>query len=86
VGKSIDIIKETGPRLNLDLNIRKTKIFWPSCDGTNLCEGLFPSNIGRPLCRVKLLGGTVSRDRGFIEEVSMNRVVKAIELMHLLPH
>jgi hypothetical protein len=35
--------------------------------------------------RVKLLGGVVSRDTGFIEEVAMKRVVRAVELMHLLP-
>jgi hypothetical protein len=34
---------------------------------------------------VKLIGGVVSRDRGFIEEVAMKRVVRVIELTHLLP-
>ncbi|PNY13681.1 auxilin-like protein [Trifolium pratense] len=34
---------------------------------------------------VKLLGGAVSRDKGFIEGVAMKRVVRAVELIHLLP-
>jgi hypothetical protein len=32
-----------------------------------------------------LLGRAVSRDKGFIEGESIRRVVKAVELMHLLP-
>jgi hypothetical protein len=85
VAKSLDIIRETGPGLGLLLNIRKTEVFWPSCDGSKLRKGLFPSDIGRPLSGVKLLGGAVSRDRGFIEDVAMKRVVRVVELMHLLP-
>jgi hypothetical protein len=34
---------------------------------------------------VKLFGGDVSRDKDFIEEVAMKRVVRVVELMHLLP-
>jgi hypothetical protein len=34
---------------------------------------------------VKLLGRVVSRDRGFIEEEAMQRAVRAVELMHILP-
>jgi hypothetical protein len=30
VAKALDIIRETCPGLGLDLNIRKTEIFWPS--------------------------------------------------------
>src|SRR6266487_829484 len=85
VAKSLDIIRETGPGLGLLLNIRKTEIFWPSCDGRKLHKGLFPSDIGRPLSGVKLLGGAVSRDKYFIEEVAMKRAVRAVELIHLLP-
>jgi hypothetical protein len=85
VAKSLDIIRETGPGLGLQLNIRKTEIFWPSCDGSKLRKGLFPSDIGRPLLGVKLLGGAVRRDKSFIEEVTMKRVVRDVELMHLLP-
>ncbi|KAK2443431.1 hypothetical protein QL285_014538 [Trifolium repens] len=85
VAKALDIIREIGPGLGLHLNIRKTEIFWPSCDGSKLLKGLFPSDIGRPLSGVKLLGGAVSRDKDFIEEVAMKRAVRAVELMHLLP-
>ncbi|KAK2402907.1 hypothetical protein QL285_052393 [Trifolium repens] len=85
VAKTLDIIREMGPRLGLDLNIRKTELFWPSCDGNKLRDGLFPSDIGRPMLGVKLLGGAVSRDKCFIEGVAMKRAVKAVELMHLLP-
>jgi hypothetical protein len=79
VAKSLDIIRETGPGLGLQLNIRKTEIFWPSCDGSKLRKGLFPSDIGRPLFGVKLFGGAVSRDKGFIEEVAMKRAVRVVE-------
>jgi len=34
---------------------------------------------------VKLLGGAVSRDKGFIEGLAMKRAFRAAELMHLLP-
>jgi hypothetical protein len=33
VAKALDIIWEKGPGLGRDLNICKTEIFWPSCDG-----------------------------------------------------
>ncbi|KAL5703887.1 hypothetical protein ACHQM5_022381 [Ranunculus cassubicifolius] len=85
VAKALNIIRETGPGLGLELNIRKTELFWPSCDGMKLRDGLFPRDIARPLLGVKLLGGAVSRDRGFIEGLAMRRANKAIELMHLLP-
>ncbi|KAK2455796.1 hypothetical protein QL285_003218 [Trifolium repens] len=85
VAKTLDIIREMGPRLGLDLNIRKTELFWPSCDGNKLRDGLFPSDIGRPMLGVKLLGGAVSRDKCFIEGVAMKRAIKAVELMQLLP-
>ncbi|PNY08524.1 hypothetical protein L195_g005051 [Trifolium pratense] len=85
VAKALDIIRETGPKLGLTLNIRKTEIFWPSCDGSKLREGWSPSDIGRSMLGVKLLGGAVSRDKGFIEGVTVKRAVRTIELMHLLP-
>jgi hypothetical protein len=34
---------------------------------------------------MKLLRGAVSRDIVFIEDLTMKRVVRAVELMHLLP-
>ncbi|GJV71945.1 hypothetical protein Tco_1491940 [Tanacetum coccineum] len=40
----------------LELNIMITKIFWPSCNGVKLREGLFPIDIQRPSLGVKLLG------------------------------
>ena len=67
VAKVLGIIQESGPELGLKLNIRKTELFWPSCDGRKLREGLFPVDIGRPVLEVKLLGGDVSRDDGFIK-------------------
>jgi len=47
--------------------------------------GSFPTDIGRPTLGVKLLGGAVSRDKGFIEGLAMKRAYRAAELMHLLP-
>lgn len=32
-----DIIRASGPGSGLELNINKTKIFWPSCNGMKLC-------------------------------------------------
>jgi hypothetical protein len=85
VAKTLDIIREIGPGLGLHLNIRKIEIFWPSCNGNKLRQGLFPSDIGKPVLGIKLLGGVVSRDKRFIEGVAMKRAVRAVELMHLLP-
>jgi len=48
VAKSLDIIQVFGPELGLELNICKTEIFWPSCDGNKHHGGLFPADIGRP--------------------------------------
>ena len=56
VAKALDIITVTGPKLGLQLNIKKTELIWPSCDGRKLREGLFPADIGRPPLGVKLLG------------------------------
>jgi len=52
VAKALDIIQVVGPELGLELNIRKTEIFWPSCDGNKHCGGLFPAEIGRPTSRI----------------------------------
>lgn len=46
---------------------------------------LLPSDTGRPMLGMKLLGGVVSRDEGFIEGLSMKRAIRAVEPMHLLP-
>ncbi|GJS29937.1 putative reverse transcriptase domain-containing protein [Tanacetum coccineum] len=85
VTRVLDIIKVSGPGLGLELNIKKTKIFWPSCNGVKLREGLFPVDIRRPYLGVKLLGGAVSRDTYFISGMAMRRAANAVDLMSLLP-
>lgn len=64
---SFDIIREKEAGLGVKLNIRKTHIFWSSCDGSKLIQGLFPSNIGMSVLGMKFLGEDVNRDEGFIE-------------------
>ncbi|GJY45228.1 putative reverse transcriptase domain-containing protein [Tanacetum coccineum] len=85
VTRVLDIIKVSGPDLGLELNIKKTEIFWPSCNGMKLREGLFPVDIRRPPSSVKLLGGAVSRDTYFISGLAMRRAANAVDLMGLLP-
>ncbi|GJZ32004.1 putative reverse transcriptase domain-containing protein [Tanacetum coccineum] len=85
VAKVLDIVTVKGPRLGLELNIKKTERFWPSCDGRKVREGLFPSYIGRPVLGVKLLGGAVSRDASFISRLAMKRAAGAVDLMRLPP-
>ncbi|GJX05323.1 putative reverse transcriptase domain-containing protein [Tanacetum coccineum] len=84
VSKVLDIIKVSGPGLGLKLNIKKTEIFWPSCNGIKLREGLFPVDIRRPSLGVKLLRGAVSRDVDFISGMAMRRAANAVDLMSLL--
>ncbi|GKF64373.1 putative reverse transcriptase domain-containing protein, partial [Tanacetum coccineum] len=72
VAKAIDIIRAEGPRLGLELNIKKTEVFWPSCNGVKVKEGLFPRDIGRPTLGVKLIDGAVS-DYGYaLDRVRMS--------------
>ncbi|XP_052625610.1 uncharacterized protein LOC128132729 [Lactuca sativa] len=85
VARVLNIIRLHGPGLGLELNIKKTEIFWPSCDGRKLRADLFLMDIGRPSLGVKLLGGAVSRDVGFISGLAMKRAVNAVDLMGLLP-
>ena len=85
VAKALDIITVISPKLGLQLNIKKTELFWPSCDGRKLREGLFPVDIGRPPLGVKLLGGAVSRDASFIRNLAIKRSENAMNLMRLLP-
>nr|GEV81033.1 putative reverse transcriptase domain, PPM-type phosphatase domain, protein phosphatase 2C family [Tanacetum cinerariifolium] len=85
VAMVLDIIKVSGPNLGLELNIKKTEIFWPSCNGMKLREGLFPIDIQRPSSGVKLLWGVVSRDTDFISGLAMRRATNAVDLMGLLP-
>ncbi|KAK9056951.1 hypothetical protein SSX86_024316 [Deinandra increscens subsp. villosa] len=85
VAKVLDIIKDRGPSLGLVLNIRKTELFWPSCDGRKSRAGLFPEDIGRPALGVKLLGGAVSRNADFIQGLATKRASNAVDLIRLLP-
>ncbi|KAL7586081.1 hypothetical protein Lser_V15G36198 [Lactuca serriola] len=85
VAKALDIIKVIGPKLSLQLNIKKTKLFWPSYDGRKLRKGLFPVGIGRLPLGVKLLAGAVSRDASFISSLAIKRTKNAVNLMRLLP-
>ena len=85
VAKDLDIISSEGPSLGLQLNIKKTEVFWPACNGVKVKDGLFPSGIGRPERGVKLLGGAVSRDPYFIKELARRRASRAVDLMKLLP-
>ena len=60
VTKTLNIIQEIGSGLGLELNIHKTKTFWPSCNGSKTRRGLFLSDIGRQMLGMELLGVTVS--------------------------
>ncbi|GKB88382.1 hypothetical protein Tco_0960654 [Tanacetum coccineum] len=81
----LDIIKVSGSGLGLELNTKKTEIFWPSCNGMKLREGLFLVDIRRSSLGVKLLGGAVSRDANFISGLAMRRATNVVDLMSLLP-
>ncbi|KAJ0755819.1 putative reverse transcriptase domain, exostosin, DNA/RNA polymerase superfamily [Helianthus annuus] len=86
VARVLDTIKVTGPTLGLELNIKKTELFWPSCDGSKFRDGLFLKDIGRPSVGVKLLGGgVVSIDASFISGLAKKRAAMAVDLMRLLP-
>nr|GEW72603.1 reverse transcriptase domain-containing protein [Tanacetum cinerariifolium] len=84
VARVLDNIKVCGPGLGLELNVNKKEIFWPSCNGVKLREGLFPVDIRRPSFCVKLLRGAVSRDPDFISGMAMRRLTNSIDLMNLL--
>ncbi|GKC77653.1 putative reverse transcriptase domain-containing protein [Tanacetum coccineum] len=85
VARVLDIIKVSGLGLGLELNIKKREIFWPSCNGMKLREGLFPVDIRSSSSGVKLLGGAVSRDADFISGLAMRRAANVVDLMGLLP-
>ncbi|GJQ98661.1 hypothetical protein Tco_0009800 [Tanacetum coccineum] len=85
VARALYIIRVSGLCLVLELNIKKTKIFWTSCNGTKLREGLILVKIWRPSLGVKILGGAISRDTGFINGLAMRRDANIIDLMDLLP-
>src|ERR1044071_7363044 len=86
VAKALDIINVHGPSMGLHLNIKKTEVFLPTCDGLKDQDGLFLKGIGRPEKGVKLLGGAVSRDPIFIGELAGRRATGAVALMKLMPH
>jgi len=54
-----DIIQKSRRGLSRELNICKTEIFWPLCDGNMHHEGFLPSDIMRDV-GVKLFKGVVS--------------------------
>ncbi|KAI3822707.1 hypothetical protein L1987_10303 [Smallanthus sonchifolius] len=85
VAKALDIIGSEGPALGLRLNIRKTEVFWPTCNGVKVRPGLFPNEIGRPERGVKLLGGAVSCDASFISGLTAKRATRAVNIMGHLP-
>lgn len=78
MAKELDIIKVVGPKLGLQLNIKKIELFWPSCDGRKLRERLFPVGIGRPPLGVKLIGVAVSRNASFISSLVIKRVENVV--------
>ncbi|GJX86078.1 hypothetical protein Tco_0336852 [Tanacetum coccineum] len=84
VVRVLDIIKAKGPGLGLELNIKKTEIFWPSCNGIKLRDGLFLVDIRIPSSGVKLFGGAVSRAADFISGLAMRRAANAVDLLSLL--
>ncbi|XP_021979313.1 uncharacterized protein LOC110875423 [Helianthus annuus] len=84
VANALDIIRAEGHSLGLQLNIKKIEVFWPTCNGVKVQEGLFPRGIGRPVLGVKLLGGVVSRDAEFISSMALKRANCAVELMRCL--
>lgn len=55
--KALDVIREMGRSLSLELNINKYEIFWPLWDGSRHHGGLFLSDIGNSVLWIKLLGG-----------------------------
>ncbi|XP_026454166.1 uncharacterized protein LOC113355509 [Papaver somniferum] len=82
VAKALAVVQTEGPELGLILNIRKTEIFWPSCDERR--DGMFHVGISRPDNGVKLLGGVVSLDVEFVKELAIRRAEKAVNLMQVL--
>ncbi|GJS73270.1 hypothetical protein Tco_0706111 [Tanacetum coccineum] len=84
VAKALDIIMTDGPAHGLFLNVDKTELFWPLKDPRSRVEGVFPINISRPLNDVKLLGGLVSLDEGFCQDLALKRVSKTISLMEAI--
>ena len=81
VSQVLELIQLAGPPLGLHLNVDKTEVFWPREDPRSRLDGIFPPNIARPRCGVKLLGGPVSADLNFCSSLILERVTKTIALM-----
>ncbi|KAL6533604.1 hypothetical protein OROHE_013437 [Orobanche hederae] len=84
VAKALTIVQTEGPGLGLIMNIKKIEIFWPSCDGREVIDGMFPSGISRPGDGVKLLSDAVSLDDRFVKGLAVKRAEKAVDLMQVL--
>ncbi|XP_074347445.1 uncharacterized protein LOC141686301 [Apium graveolens] len=82
--KALDIIHADGPVRGLFLNIDKTELFWPVENPRGRVDGIFPTNISRPLKGVKLLGSSASVDAGFCHDLASQRVSKTISLMEAI--
>nr|GEU56715.1 hypothetical protein [Tanacetum cinerariifolium] len=67
---ALELIMKDVPSSGLHLNVDKTEV-----------AGIFSPNIGRPLHRVKLLGGPASVYFDFNSELVMKKVTKTIVLM-----
>nr|GEV51999.1 hypothetical protein [Tanacetum cinerariifolium] len=84
VAKAHDIIKTNGSTRGLFFNVDKTELFWPVKDPRSRAEGVFPLNISHPLNGVKLLGGSVSLEEGFCQDLALKKVSKTISLMEAI--
>ena len=56
MARALVIIRISGPGLGLELNIKKTEIFWPSCNGVKLlllrsCMGISKLFFGLRTCQ-----------------------------------
>nr|GEX15198.1 DIE2/ALG10 family [Tanacetum cinerariifolium] len=81
MGKVLKLIIEDGPACGLHLNVDKTKVFFAKEISSKQACRSFPPNISWPMHGVKLLGGAVSVDFDFCNELVIKRVAKTIVLM-----
>ncbi|KAL5714452.1 hypothetical protein ACHQM5_016415 [Ranunculus cassubicifolius] len=81
VAKAYNLISTLGPEIGLHLNVSKTELYWPTVDNRITQLKLFPEGIGRPANGVKLLGGGVSIDPEFLNELINKRAKKSQELL-----
>ncbi|XP_076928462.1 uncharacterized protein LOC143592430 [Bidens hawaiensis] len=45
VANALDIIRAEGPRLGLELNVKKTELFWPTCNGEKEAVSIFDNDL-----------------------------------------